>query len=62
MFYLKHKRKLWKFDSLSDVGVFLIYLSTSNAYRVFNKRPLVVENSIHVTFDENKPFDQEIYC
>jgi hypothetical protein len=28
------------------------YSSSSKAYRVFNKRTLIAEESIHVTFDE----------
>nr|ABD63167.1 Zinc knuckle family protein [Asparagus officinalis] len=41
-----------KFDSKIDVGIFLGYAPRSKAYRVFNKRSLVVEESINVTFDE----------
>ena len=33
--------------------------SFSKAYRVFNKRTLVVEESIHVTFDESNSLDKE---
>ena len=29
------------------------YASKSKAYRVFNKRTLVIEESVHVTFDES---------
>ena len=35
-----------------DKGIFLGYSSTSKAYRVFNKRTLTVEESVHVAFDE----------
>ena len=51
-FVLKTLEKLGKFDSKSDDAIFLGYSSTSKAYRVYNKRTLVVEESIHVTFDE----------
>ncbi|KAL4363272.1 hypothetical protein GQ457_04G019420 [Hibiscus cannabinus] len=35
------------------LAIFLGYSLTSKAYRVFNKRTLVVEKSIHVVFDDN---------
>ena len=34
--------------------IFLGYSTSSKAYRVFNKRTLVVEESIHVVFDESR--------
>ena len=46
------KEHLEKFDSKSDEGIFLGYDSNSSSYRVFNKRTLTVESSVHVTFDE----------
>lgn len=46
------KSNLGKFDSRVDEGIFLGYSLTSRAYRVYNKRTLIVEESIHVTFDE----------
>ncbi|KAH9685562.1 Integrase catalytic domain-containing protein [Citrus sinensis] len=36
-----------------DANVFLGYSNSSKAYRVYNKRTLVVEESMHVTFDES---------
>ena len=36
-----------------DIGIFLGYSSISKAYRVFNKRTLVIEESMHVIFDES---------
>ena len=42
-----------KFDAKSNVGIFLGYSSSSKAYRVFNKKTMVVEESIHVVFDES---------
>ena len=59
MFYLNTKDNLGKFDSKSDVGIFLGYFINSKAYRVFNKRTLAVEESMHVTFDESNPFSME---
>ena len=35
---------------------FFGYSQTSKAYRVFNKRTLVVEESMHIVFDEANPF------
>jgi len=46
------KDQLDKFDPRSDEGIFLGYSSHSKAYRVFNKRTLCVEESVHVIFDE----------
>ncbi|KAH9671200.1 hypothetical protein KPL70_017266 [Citrus sinensis] len=51
-FVLNTKDNLGKFDPKSDVGIFLGYSNSSKAYRVYNKRTLVVEESMHVTFDE----------
>ncbi|KAL4384369.1 hypothetical protein GQ457_15G012400 [Hibiscus cannabinus] len=47
------KENLGKFDAKSDEAIFLGYSLNSKAYRVFNKRTLVVEESIHVVFDDN---------
>ena len=49
------KSNLGKFDAKSDEGIFLGYSTSSKAYRVFNKRSLTVEESIHVVFDETNP-------
>ena len=51
-----------EFDARSDEGIFLGYSITSKSYRVFNKKTLVVEESIHVTFDESnhKSLDRNI--
>ena len=51
-FILNTKDNLGKFDSKSDISIFLGYSTTSKVYRVFNKRTLVVEESMHVSFDE----------
>ncbi|KAH9769110.1 hypothetical protein KPL71_011871 [Citrus sinensis] len=50
---------LGKFDPKSDVGIFLGYSNSSKAYKFYNKRTLVVEESMHVTFDESNPFSVE---
>ena len=43
----------------SGVGTFLGYSNTSKAYKVYNKRTMVVEESIHVLFDESNPSSVE---
>ena len=47
------KDNLGKFDAKSDEAIFLGYSTSSKAYRVFNKRTLTVEESIHVIFNED---------
>ena len=42
-----------KFDAKSDEAIFLGYSTSSKAYRVFNKKTLTIEESIHVTFNED---------
>ena len=58
-FILNTKDNLGKFDAKSDVGIFLGYSTSSKAFRVFNKRTMVVEESIHVIFDESNNSLQE---
>ena len=48
------KSNIGQFYSRSDEGVFLGYSDRSKAYRVFNKGTLVVEESVHVKFLEQK--------
>ncbi|OAY43379.2 hypothetical protein MANES_08G063666v8 [Manihot esculenta] len=55
-FILNNKDNLGKFDSKTDEGIFLGYSISSKSYRVFNKRTLIVEESMHVVFDESNPF------
>lgn len=47
------KDDLGKVDSKSAGGVLVGYSSSSKAYRVFNKRTLCIEKSVHVVFDES---------
>ena len=47
------KDHLRKFDFKADEGIFLGYDSNSALYRIFNKRTLIIEISVHVTFDES---------
>ena len=49
----KVKEALGKFDPRSDEGIFLGYSSTSRAYKVYNKKTMLVEESVHVVFDES---------
>jgi hypothetical protein len=51
-FILNTKDNLDKFDAKSDEGIFIGYSSSSKAYRVYNKRSLVIEESLHVLFNE----------
>ena len=46
------KDQLRTFQAKADEAIFLGYSTTSKAFRVFNKRSLVVEESIHVVFNE----------
>ena len=48
-----------KFDSKSDEAIFLEYSTTSKTFRVFNKRTLVVEESVHVAFDKSNDFSSK---
>ena len=53
------KDNLSKFDPKSDVGIFLGYSNSSKTYRVHNKRTLIVEESMHITFDESNTSSTE---
>ena len=61
-FILNTKYNPGKFDSRADEGIFLGYSTSSKAYRIFNKRTLVVEESMHVVFDESNPLDPRKDC
>jgi len=47
-----------KFDPRSDEAIFLRYSSHSKAYKVFNKRTLCVEESVHILFDESNSLSE----
>ena len=51
-FILNTKDNLGKFDAKSEVGIFLGCSTSSKAFRVFNKRTMVVYESIQVIFYE----------
>ncbi|GJV62978.1 putative ribonuclease H-like domain-containing protein [Tanacetum coccineum] len=46
---------LGKFDGKADEGFFVGYSVNSKAFRVFNNRTRIVEETLHITFLENKP-------
>ncbi len=56
MLHLNTKDNLDKFSSKTDEGIFLGYFTSSKAYRVFNKKTLVIEESMYVVLDEVNPF------
>ena len=51
-YILNDRENLGKFDAKSDKGIFLGYSTTSQAYRVFNKRTKTVIESINVKIDD----------
>ena len=66
-FILNTKDNLGKFDAKADVGIFLGYSTSSKAFRVFNKRTMVVDESIRVIFyefnkslQERESFDDDL--
>ena len=46
------KEILGKFDEKANNGIFIGYSSNSHAYRVYNKRFMIIEESVHAMFDE----------
>nr|GFA01804.1 ribonuclease H-like domain-containing protein [Tanacetum cinerariifolium] len=44
-----------RFDGKADEGFFVGYPVNNNAFRVFNSRTKIVEETLHITFLENKP-------
>nr|GEU54894.1 ribonuclease H-like domain-containing protein [Tanacetum cinerariifolium] len=46
---------LGKFDGKDDEGFFVRYSLNSKAFSVFNIRNKIVEETLHITFLENKP-------
>ncbi|GKA33228.1 retrovirus-related pol polyprotein from transposon TNT 1-94 [Tanacetum coccineum] len=46
---------LGKFDGKVDEGFFVGYSTNSKAFRVFNSRTRIVEENLHVRFNENTP-------
>jgi len=52
------KENMGKFDEKDDNGIFIGYSSTSQAYRIYNKRLMIVKEFVHVVFDEVDHADQ----
>nr|GEY09695.1 reverse transcriptase domain-containing protein [Tanacetum cinerariifolium] len=52
---LKARDPLGKFDGKAYEGFFVGYSMNSKAFRVFNSRTKIVEETLHITFLENKP-------
>jgi len=46
------KVNLGKFDSKVDEGIFLGYSLHGHVYRSYNRRTMLVEESMHIAFDE----------
>jgi len=53
------KESLEKIDRKVDVGIFLGYSLSSHAYRIYNKRLMTIEESIHVIFYETSHAEKE---
>ncbi|GJU71188.1 retrovirus-related pol polyprotein from transposon TNT 1-94 [Tanacetum coccineum] len=53
VFIHNHKDHLGKFDANANAGYFLGYSFVSKAFRVFNRRRQLIEETYHVTFDES---------
>jgi len=52
------KENLGKFNAKADKGIFLGYSLSSHAYRVYNKKLMTVEESMHVVFYETNNSEQ----
>nr|GFA65711.1 ribonuclease H-like domain-containing protein [Tanacetum cinerariifolium]GFA70987.1 ribonuclease H-like domain-containing protein [Tanacetum cinerariifolium] len=46
---------LGKFDGKADEGFLIVYSVSSKAFRVFNSRIRIVQETLHINFLENKP-------
>ena len=46
------KYNLGKFDSKADEGIFLGCSVNRHAYRAYNRKTMLVEESMHIAFDE----------
>ena len=50
-FVLNTKDQLGKFDAKFDEGIFVGYSDRSKAYRIYNKRTNIIEETLHVSFE-----------
>jgi hypothetical protein len=53
-YILRDRENLGKFDTKSDEGIFLGYVTNSRAYKGFNKRTETVMESINVVIDDEE--------
>jgi len=53
------KNNLGKFDSKADEGIFHGYSLHGHTYRAYNRRTMLVEESMHIAFDETNQNMQE---
>lgn len=53
---LNTKDNLRKLDSKSNKGIFLGFSYTRKAYRIYNHRTLLIEESMYVVLDESNHF------
>nr|GEW84174.1 ribonuclease H-like domain-containing protein [Tanacetum cinerariifolium] len=51
---LKTLDHLGKFNGKANEGFFVEYITNSKAFKVFNSRTMIVEETLHITFLENK--------
>jgi len=49
------KDNLGKFDAKSDEGIFFGYSLNNKDFRIYNKRTMIIEESINADFDEINP-------
>src|SRR5215213_6988056 len=54
-YILNTKDYLKKFDARATKGIFIGYSKRSKAYRLCNSETKIVEESIHVRFDDKEP-------
>src|SRR4030066_1319912 len=54
-YMLNNKHYLKKFSAKAQRGIFIGYSERSKAYRVYNSETNMVEESIHVKFDDKEP-------
>nr|GFA89104.1 retrovirus-related Pol polyprotein from transposon TNT 1-94 [Tanacetum cinerariifolium] len=52
---LNTKDHLSKFDGKANEGFFIEYSLNSKEFRVFNSRTRIVEENLHIRFNENTP-------
>lgn len=52
---LKNKVYSKKFDAKAHKGIFLGYSECSKAYKVYNSETKIIEDSIHIIFDDKEP-------